>query len=407
MKKVFLLCFLLISGLVVLGQGCAPKQVLPPTPSPIPAPEPDDLAGRAEYSWQRGDFVASERLYLELLEQGGLAQEDELQAWKRLTLSALENGHTVQADAALEKWASLDPKVRDSWEWHQAKYRIMTLRRDESGGEAHLTLLVLNSDHPWMLRQQAATFLTDRFWRNEYYGPAFQIQHLIYSQAESNATRSLFEEDMLLRLQSMSDEALDQAVATLPAARSLEYPYALALWSSATRNLYSGKRSWSQVWQTLNRIAHQSTLLVRPELLAELRALHNRHGVPRQGVALLLPLSGRFSSIGWKVLAGAGAAQWRLVRSGLLLDVVAINSESPDWRSQLQNLPGSYSVVGGPLQSSTWQDVVASGLHSRRAFLLSAPPWMMLRRALLLGGFSAVPRIRPTRWLKKQASHCP
>ncbi|MFW5722822.1 MAG: ABC transporter substrate-binding protein [Desulfohalobiaceae bacterium] len=369
-----MLCLAALLAAFLAAAGCAPPQKVlapgPPPPSAVPAGE---LPAQADQAWQQGDTERAEELYRQLLERGELAPPAQVTAWQRLALAAVDNGHPEQALAALDNWAALDPGATEAWAFHLAMFKALILKQEDGSAEAHLTRLLLDTDRPWELREQAATYLSDRFWQREHFGPALQIQHELYAQTPENATRRLLEEEILLRLEQLSGDQLQQAAEAVVQERQWSYPYALVAWETALRKLRQDPGAWAQVWPMLNRVVHQSSLLTRPRLKAALIALEKEYGRPSQGLALVLPLSGRYAPVAWKILAGANTAQWQLVQSGSPLELTVVNSDGPDWLTRLSSLPATVNIVGGPLQASTWEEILGSEAGRRRAFFTFRP----------------------------------
>lgn len=85
-------------------------------------------------------------------------------------------------------------------------------------------------------------------------------------------------------------------------------------------------------------------------------------------IALLLPLSGPYAAIADQIINGANAAVTELKGQGLSVQLQGIDSFSSGWQQQLENLPPSFTVVGGPLRPDAFQDVVMAGMNRKRCF---------------------------------------
>jgi len=90
---------------------------------------------------------------------------------------------------------------------------------------------------------------------------------------------------------------------------------------------------------------------------------------PGRGVkiALVLPLSGPFASIGERVLDGAGLAQSFLAKDGLNAQVRAVDTGEPGWLEELAGLPGDVAVIGGPIRPDMFRLLYAAGQQRKRA----------------------------------------
>jgi len=91
-------------------------------------------------------------------------------------------------------------------------------------------------------------------------------------------------------------------------------------------------------------------------------------GVPGGDIALLLPLSGPYAAIAQQVVNGARTAADELRAGGVQVQLAEIDSFSQDWSSKLQELPGSYTIVGGPLRPSVFQDIALGKRNRERCF---------------------------------------
>ena len=90
-------------------------------------------------------------------------------------------------------------------------------------------------------------------------------------------------------------------------------------------------------------------------------------------VALALPTTGDYAPFGKKIAAGARVAQTELGKSGAQIDLRIINSESPDWIAQLQQLPSQCVAVGGPLRHERYVQLRNAGITANRAVFAFMP----------------------------------
>lgn len=90
-------------------------------------------------------------------------------------------------------------------------------------------------------------------------------------------------------------------------------------------------------------------------------------------VALALPLSGAYGPFGNKIAAGATAAQGELSKSGMMMDVRMINTESPDWLDKLAQLPPQCVMVGGPLRADRYTAMKSRSIQQSRAVFAFLP----------------------------------
>ena len=90
-------------------------------------------------------------------------------------------------------------------------------------------------------------------------------------------------------------------------------------------------------------------------------------------VALALPLSGAYGPFGNKIAAGATAAQGELSKSGMMMDVRMIDTESSDWLDKLSQLPPQCVMVGGPLRADRYTAMKSRSIQQSRAVFAFLP----------------------------------
>lgn len=90
-------------------------------------------------------------------------------------------------------------------------------------------------------------------------------------------------------------------------------------------------------------------------------------------IILVLPTSGQYANISRKIRQGAEAAQNELKKTGSNVRIENINTDSPDWLAQLQRLPESCAVVGGPLRDKSYTEARTAGLTQQRIFFAFTP----------------------------------
>ena len=90
-------------------------------------------------------------------------------------------------------------------------------------------------------------------------------------------------------------------------------------------------------------------------------------------VTFVLPTTGDYSPFGNKIIRGAQIAQTELQRAGAQIDLRIINSESPSWLQELQQLPPQCVSVGGPLRHDRYVQMKNAGVTSSRAVFAFTP----------------------------------
>ena len=80
-----------------------------------------------------------------------------------------------------------------------------------------------------------------------------------------------------------------------------------------------------------------------------------------------------YGPFGNKIAAGATAAQGELSKSGMMMDVRMINTESPDWLDKLAQLPPQCVMVGGPLRADRYTAMKSRSIQQSRAVFAFLP----------------------------------
>ena len=345
-----------------LGFGCAPQRIEPP---PTPEQQFANLQKRADQAWSSGRYALSETLYLEILDNQGLDRDTLIKAWERATASAFRAGHVQKSRDHLLTWAEGVEGAKQTWGWQ----RLNALSFDNPDRmETRLLSLLKSPDYPWSVRQEAAWFLARHFLDQDRPARAWEALQTVYELADTEEQRFELEDRLLSTINSFEESDWEQIEPSLADQDPGQYPYALLKWELARKRFLSGQATWLRTWEDLTRILASAELTDLERLRSELDFLEDNYGRPFFGIAFLLPLSGGYQDIGWKVLRGAEMAQYQLSRLGLDVQIRVINTESDDWLQQLKDLPSGFSQVGGPLRSQIWTTVVQNNLLLNKTF---------------------------------------
>ena len=353
----------IVLGLILfLGFGCAPRQIQPPS---TPEERFARLQARADNAWSEARYALSETLYLQILEKDNLDRETRMTAWERATASAVKSGDLQKARIHLLTWAGEVEGAIRSWGWQ--RLNAMSFG-DQDRMRIKLLALMHNPDYPWSVRQEAAWFLAAHNLKQGRPSRAWPVLETVHSLADTDDQRFELEDRLLSVINSFEPSDWDLVEPSLVDKNPGQYPYALLKWELARKRFRSGQTTWLSTWQQLTGILGSARLTDLERLRSELAFLEETYGRPFFGVALLLPLSGGYQDIGWKVVRGAEVAQYQLSRLGLNVQIKTINTASDGWLEQLRELPSRFSVVGGPLRSQVWNAVVQNDLISERTF---------------------------------------
>ncbi|WP_291323122.1 hypothetical protein [Desulfonatronospira sp.] len=358
---------MIIYALVLfLLAGCAGKRVIPDDP-----PRPD-LQHRAAQAWDRGEHIHAQDMYTRLLDKFELEKEKEVQAWKRLAISAGKNRDYRTCLQSLQNWARLDPAAENTWQWHH--YHSLAIRNLES--EQHyvryLDRLIWDEDVFFDIRLNAARKLTEHHLDSRRYQEAAQTLTNIYGLAFTDEQRAGLEKFGARLFLNMELQELRDAASFLDHEKKLFFPYNLFWWAYHNQRLQEDTDRWQSIRPVLQEIARESQLVDRRALTEDLDRWEKKLGKPSPEIALLLPLSHQYSNVGWKVMRGAGLAHWDLLTSGTEVRVNTINTNNPGWLDELKQMD-NVSLAGGPLSRQDWDSIREAGLHEEMVFLTFLP----------------------------------
>jgi len=357
---------LLLCGLLLIAAGCQAGMRLggPSLESAAQLPTPRLLA-EADTAFAEARWARSEFYYQRLAERQDLDPVQRPVVLRKLADSALRADHPMQARFALEQWATLAPDAVNDWQYNALlldAYRA--LGQEQRLAELKGRLLE-DASLPWAVRHRAGVRLALGYAADGREQAGLRTLEEFYSQAAGPGDRAAMEQTLYRGLQRVEDmDGLARAVAQ---DRSLSFPGALILFEQARRSAHEGDKAWERSWKVMRGILANANLADKVSLGDILLALERSNGQPRNGVALLLPVTGRYQEVGRKIVRGAGVAQWMLANQGIELDIKVINTDVPDWLDRLAALPPQYAVVGGPLRVSSFKALEHSEELSRRA----------------------------------------
>jgi len=361
-----LFAVLALAAALALASGCIKHPVRGTTPSSASG-RPADTATQADRAWEAQDHAASEVLNRRLLDRGSLSPEQQAEAWERLALSAVKNGHGHVSLEALKNLATLRPSAMQTWQWNEVYLQALVQTGRSDLARQHMETLLRDHSRPWELRFRAGLSLAREQWGLKNYEAAMDSLERLYeaSPAPAPVSRASLERAFLEELKGADQSTLNDLAAIVPAASQWRFPYTVVRIEQA-RRLGQSKETWAQAWQLLNNLNRLGEI-ADPSLVPQVAApLQQEQGVPTGGVALALPLSGPYAEIGWKVLRGVGAAQWEALTAGAQLNVRVINTEDDDWIARVRALPAGFALMGGPLRQDRFQALAKAGLLSER-----------------------------------------
>jgi ABC-type branched-subunit amino acid transport system substrate-binding protein len=338
--------------LVLLAWGCAPRQTIK-SADLLATP---NLLVEADAAWQAKSWEAAELYYAALLERRDLVRSELPTVYGRLADAASRNGHYHQARIALESWANLDGKAVELKAWEHTYLDTMAALNKTERLQNHLKWLLSAVTVPWETRSDAALWYGEYFRSRGDFERSLDVLAGFYVQAPGSNEKAAMEQAYAQTLKGLDMARVDGVSTAVTVENQWRYPYVLVGFERGVREA-SDRETWSTVWRTMRNLAAKAELVDRAPLEKTLAELEARYGVPRVGLALALPLTGPYGKVGVKILRGAGLAQWRLAQDGVDVDLRVINTEAPGWRKRLDELPGNYSVAGGPLRVQAFKEM--------------------------------------------------
>jgi uncharacterized protein len=209
----------------------------------------------------------------------------------------------------------------------------------------------------------------------------FRVLESTYPLCPAASCRLEMERELLARLSALDPRmlAMLDTIETTPESR-LRFPALQLGWKRDMALLGEHPERWASLHGSMAQRIEEGRWEDDQAVRQALADLENRLGTPREvGIALLVPLSGPYAPIGWKILAGAEMARQQLEKSGAGLNIKALNSESDGWAEQIRNLPEGYSFVGGPVLPGTLQEAVRLGVTQVRPFFAFTPTFNEVR----------------------------
>ncbi|MFP4108146.1 MAG: penicillin-binding protein activator [Desulfonatronovibrio sp.] len=357
---ILLLCLFVIFA-------CAEKKTIPePPPS-----EPSLMEQAADY-WNKKDYSASQDLYRKLASQPDLTQRQELIIWQRLAVSAFKNGDYESALPALEKWTELDRRAKQSWEWHEMFSVSLKKTVGRNIYSRYLNDLLQDLQAPYELRKNAALALAGFHFEEGRYPESMSILENIYARADSTGRKKELEQELSTYLEQFTTDELMSARAFLDQEKTHYFPWNVFLWSLYSRQLKNDPSRWESLGPLLDTLSRQGKFADQEPYVRQFEIWLEEFGRPVREIAMLLPLSGQFSSSAWKILRGAEVAHWEMLQDKSRIKIRIINTNHERWLEKLQAMD-SVSIVGGPLSGNTWKEITESGLNREKIFFTFLP----------------------------------
>jgi len=353
-----------ILALMLTAMGCSTAMSPRPDAKSVGMMSTPSLLAEADKVWNQDDYPAAELYYSKALERSDLSQAVRAEALSRLGQAAYHNGHYRQAREALEKAANLDLGALSDSGWELAYLGTLKETGNTERLKNHLKWTLEQKALPWPVRQDVAVWYSGYFADKDDDQRALEVLAGFYKQAQSDADRAAFERTLRNATKNWEEGRLDDLAKVATPADQLRFPYALVAFERA-RRMADDQNLWPHAWRTMRAVANSPELVDRTSLGELLASYEKDFGIPRVGLVIAVPLTGPYGQVGASIVRGVGVAQWQLANTGDDVDVRVLNTANPGWVKRLEQLPESYSVVGGPLRGSEFKRL-EEGLPGRR-----------------------------------------
>ncbi|WP_457572047.1 hypothetical protein [Desulfovulcanus sp.] len=353
--------------LILFFTACAPKKIITP-----PEPKTAALIHRADQAWKDKNYRLSQKLYAQILLAPDLNKKNRITAWKRLAFSAIHNKDYAQALTALEHWAKLTPQVKNTWSWQKLYIQALKQTQSDAAYEEYLCRLIINNKYPFSLRLEAGYVLAKHYFAQKKYSQALQVYKELHEQARDNESKITLETHLANFLEQFSLPELQAIKSNLDQAKKWDFPQNIVFWVYSIQKLKTDNSCWPRIWPNLNTLIQNGRFTDVKPFLAEFDFWEKKLGKPAQTIGLILPLSGPYSAIGWKILRGAGLAQWSLLQDGVQIKIKTINTDSPDWQNIVCN-ENETVIFGGPILKKNWEKLTSLGENKRKFFFTFLP----------------------------------
>lgn len=350
----------------VLLFGCTPVKIVTE-----PVSSDAQRMQQADRYWASENYVMSRNLYREIAQLPDISARQRLLVEQRLAISSFHVEDFQQAIESFEKWAELDPGIKRSWQWHEMY--ALSLREASGDDEYYSYLQVIYQDklYPREITDNASLDLAEFHFDQGRYSEAMSILEKNYNQLTARNHKQNFEKSFHDYLSAISVQKLTQASPFMDHDKIYQFPFNIFFWSLYSAKLADDPSQWKSLHPKIAALHRHADFADPKPFARQFEQWMKEFGVPEHEIAILLPLSGKFSSTGWKILKGVGQAHWEMLGSDIQVKIRAINTSSKDWMEELRNT--NSTIVGGPVSGRTWDEIVDSGLNKDKTFFTFLP----------------------------------
>ncbi len=379
--------------------GPEPQPTQPGTVKPVePQVQPVKKVTLAdvEMAFNSGDLALAEKIATEFTSRTDVDKAELGRGWRILALSSAENRHPMVAITALDRWRITLPKADSTEEWYSTWYSTLTqLPFAEADKRARA---VIDADakykaaleaakaegkpttdivepYSWQQVREATMFLFETRIKAGSGRAVLPELETLYDATEQVSRKKDLEARLFKFLHTVSPQALQNMMPATSDENENRYPYALVRLENARRSF----------WDVRNQdIAKENVSFLRDgSLLADPTVFRgwnqpdysvlNKVRVNNQVVAMVLPMTGPYGNLSERIVRGAEIARQGLERNGKNLRLHVIDSDQPNWITELAALPPYVRVVGGPLRLDDYTAVKNMGFTGNRFFFTFLP----------------------------------
>ncbi|MCL1889809.1 MAG: hypothetical protein FWF99_04820 [Desulfovibrionaceae bacterium] len=326
-----------------------------------------------ESAYAAGNLPLTEMMAAEFTSKAEAPLSQLAGAWRLQALAATENQHPLEALAALDRWrAASSMEITEEWLeiWHSA---MLLLPASESAWKAK-SISESPAGHPPALVDAAGIFLLEQRLQSPSWREALSGLERLYN-GEDPARKRYLENRLFHLLHTMPSSNLGNLMSAANDGNENRYPYGLIRLENA-RRLFWEPQHRSQAKENAyytrdgSQLANQSLFQSwnHPDWQI-LKPLRHKN----QALVLVLPISGPYGNLSEKIIKGAEIVRNGLAHYGRRLHLHIIDSDNPNWLTNLAALPAEARIVGGPLRREDYLSIKDAGLLNKRTYFAFLP----------------------------------
>ncbi|SHN63160.1 penicillin-binding protein activator [Desulfovibrio litoralis] len=328
------------------------------------------LLAQARKAKNSGQLLKAESLYLNASKElSKFNSSEKISIWQELAEVAHANGHTGTALNALNEWQKLDNKAGSTKAWQNLWYSVVNkLNSTESRTQAKQ--LYENTNFPNYTRALGGIVYAGRLLQAGLQAEAVNILENIAKTQEFATYRTSLEHLLLNELKNLDITKQASLVSLVTPQNEASFPYTVFLYRAASDQINKPSEDKTAAETILNRLKELGVMSgsapdmsVTPISTSTPVLTGSSHG---HGIALILPMSKALGNIGTKISQGARLAESEVGKSGVALKVYIIDSDSPNWETELKNISANIKIIGGPLIPKLYTQVKAHATESHK-----------------------------------------